>query len=65
MNSRLIEDVPNRCRKTLNIGEQVFLDVILVAHKLFHIQRRNVVEALPGLAQQERLRDETGNRFRL
>ena len=58
-----LENVPYRYRKTLNVGKQVFLDVVLVAHQFFHIQRRNIVEALPGLAQQERFGIDTGLLF--
>ncbi len=51
-----LEDVPHRRGECLDVGIEVFADVVLVAHQRFHIQRGGVVEALPGFAQQERLR---------
>ena len=42
-------------RERLDVGEEVFPDVVLVAHQLLHVQARRVVEVLPRLPQQERL----------
>ncbi len=50
-----LEDVAHGGRKRLNVGEEVFPDVVLVAHQLLHVQGRRVEEELPRLAQQERL----------
>ena len=55
-----LEDVADRGRKRLHVGEEVFPDMVLVAHQLLHVQGRRVEEVLPGLAQQERLRVEPG-----
>ena len=54
MEVEAFEDVPHRGRKALHVGEQIFLDVVLIAHQLLHVQGRRVVKQLPGLAQQER-----------
>ena len=55
-----LEDIAHGWRECLNVAEQVLADVILVAHQLLHVERRGVVEALAGLAQQERLRVQPG-----
>ena len=55
-----LEDVAHGGRERLHVGEQVFADVVLVAHQLLHVQRRRVVEELARLAQQERLRVQPG-----
>ena len=47
--SKHLEDVAHRRRERLHVGEQVFLDVVLVAHQLLHVERRRVVEQLARL----------------
>ncbi len=51
-----LEHVSHRRRKGLEVAVQVLANVVLIAHEGFHVQRRGVVEALPGNAKQERLR---------
>jgi len=41
-----LEDVAHGGRERLQIGAEVFADVILVAHELFQVERRGVVEKL-------------------
>ena len=48
------EDVSHGRRKRLDVGEEVFLGVVLVAHQLLHVERRRIEEQLPGLPQQKR-----------
>jgi hypothetical protein len=50
-----LEDVAHRRRERLDVGAQVLADVVLVAHQLLQVERRRVVEVLPGLLEQERL----------
>jgi hypothetical protein len=50
-----LEDIAHGGREGLNVGEEVFADVVLVAHQLLHVEGRGVAEALPGFAKQERL----------
>lgn len=50
-----LEDVARRGRERLDVGVEVLADVILVAQQAGQIQLGRVVEALPGLAQQEML----------
>jgi hypothetical protein len=47
------EDVANCRRERLDVGEQVFLDLILVPHQFFHVQRGRIEEQLPRLLEQE------------
>jgi hypothetical protein len=51
-----LEDIADRGREALNVGEKVLSDIVLIAHELAHIERRHIGEALPGFAQDERLR---------
>ena len=51
-----LEDVPDRRRERLDVGEQVLPDVVLVADQLPHVHRRGVVEGLPGLPEEEGFR---------
>ena len=55
-----LENVSHGGRKRLHVGEEVFLDMVLVAHQLLHVQGRRIEEELPRLAQQERLRVQPG-----
>lgn len=50
-----LEDVAYGRAEGLHVGAEVFADVVLVPHQLLHVERRGVVEELPGLAEQERL----------
>ena len=52
---KALEDVPHVEGKGLHIAEQVFADVVLVAHQFFDVQGRGVVEQQPGLFEQKRL----------
>ena len=49
------KDVANRGREGLQIGVEVFLDVVLIPHQAQHVERRGVKKQLAGLAEQERL----------
>jgi hypothetical protein len=55
-----LEDVARGRRERLQVRAQVFADVVLVAHQLFQVERRRVVEELPGFSQQERLGVDAG-----
>ncbi|MCY1311153.1 hypothetical protein D9M70_614280 [compost metagenome] len=50
-----LENIAHRQGEALNIAVEVLADMVGIAHQLGHVQRRDVVEALPGLAQQEGL----------
>jgi len=50
---KTLEDVAYGWREGLDVTEQIFTDVILIAHQLLHVQWRGVVETLPRFAQQE------------
>jgi hypothetical protein len=50
----VLKDVAHRRGKGLDLGEQVFADVVLIAHQRLAVEGRRVVEALFGLAEQER-----------
>ncbi len=50
-----LENVAHVGRKALHIGRQMRPDVVLVADQLAQVEGGRVVEALAGLAQQERL----------
>ena len=43
-------------REALDVAVQVGADVVLVAHELAHVERRDVVEVQPGLARARRAR---------
>ena len=61
-----LEDVPHRRRERLHVGAQILADVVLVAHELFQVERRGVVEELAGFPQEEGLRIQPGGlAFRL
>jgi len=47
------KDVADVGRKGLDVVVKVGPDVVLIAHQLFHVERRDVVEGLPCLAQKE------------
>ncbi len=51
-----LENIANGRGKALNVGVEVFTDVILVPHELLHVERRRVIEELAGLLEQKRLR---------
>ena len=55
-----LENVADVGREALHIGRQVLAHVVLVADELLQVEGGRVVEALPGLAQEERLRVEPG-----
>ena len=55
-----LEDVPHRRRKRLDVGAQVLADVVLVAHQLFQVERRGVVEELAADFEEERLGIQAG-----
>ena len=50
------EDVADGWRKRLDVGEEVFADVVLVADQLPHIHRRGVAEARSRFPEQKRFR---------
>ena len=50
-----LEDVAHGGRERLDVGAEVFADVVLVAHELLQVERRGVVEELAGFPQEERL----------
>ena len=50
-----LEDVPDGRGERLDVGVEIFLDVVLIPHQLLHVEGRVVEEQLTGLLQQERL----------
>jgi hypothetical protein len=56
-----LEDVAGRRRKALDVGVEVFANMVLVAKQLVQVKRRGVVEALASLAKQERVWVEAGS----
>jgi len=55
-----LEDVAHRRAEGLQVGTQVFADVVLVTHELFQVQGGGVVEELAGLTQQKWFGVQTG-----
>ena len=55
MEVEALEDVARRGRERLHVGAKVFSNVVLVAHDLPQIERRDVVEELAGFPQEEGL----------
>lgn len=49
------KDITHGRGKGLQIRKEIFLDVVLIPHQLFHVERGRVIEKLPRLPQQERL----------
>ena len=52
----VLEDRAHVRREALDVAVQVGADVVLIAHELAHVQRRDVVEVQAGLALDERLK---------
>jgi hypothetical protein len=50
---KALEDIADGRREGLNVRAEVFADVVLVAHELFHVERGRVVEVLAGFAEEE------------
>ena len=47
------EDVSYRRREGLDVGHEVFADVVLIPHEFLHVQGGGVVEELAGFFEQE------------
>jgi hypothetical protein len=54
------KNVAHGGRERLQIGPQIFADVILVAHELFQVERRGVVKELAGSCGAETVRVHLG-----
>jgi hypothetical protein len=55
-----LENIADRGREALNVCVEILGNVVLITHELAHIERGHIGEALPRLAQDERLRVQPG-----
>lgn len=56
-----LENVPHRGRETPEVGEQIFPDVVLVAHELLQVERGGVVKELARFLEEKGLGIQPGS----